>query len=110
MDPLTAPVATCTSLEELRAHLDALDRRIIAALAQRAAYAREAARFTSIDTIGPGGRARAEAAVVRARALARQAGADAELVEAVYRVLAEADNRPEQVMHDVLQAEAMRAR
>lgn len=110
MDPLTVPTATCTSPEELRAHLDALDRRIIAALAQRAAYTGEAARFTTTDRSGLGGRARADALVARARALARQVGADPELVEAVYRVLADAEHRPGQVMHDVLQAEAMRAR
>lgn len=110
MDPLTVPAASCTSPEELRAHLDALDRRIIAALTQRAAYTREASRFTSTGKSGLGGRARAEALVARVRALAGQLGGDPDLVEAVYRVLADAEHRPGPVMHDVLQAEAMLAR
>lgn len=75
---------TCSSLEEVRACIDDVDRRLVAALAQRHRYVLQAARFkqTDADVRAP---ARVEQVIAKVRALAGTEGVDPDLVEALYR-------------------------
>jgi isochorismate pyruvate lyase len=79
-------VPACTSLEEVRERIDALDRQMVPLLAERFAYARQAASFKSSAAEVPAP-ARAEQVVANARALARSHGASEAAVEQVYRAM-----------------------
>ena len=76
----------CESLDEVRAQIDRLDRAIVELLAERGGYVRQAARFkkTSADVRAP---ARVEQVIAKVRALADELGADADVVERVYRAM-----------------------
>jgi isochorismate pyruvate lyase len=79
-------VDECNSLDEVRSQIDRIDHELVKLIAERGAYVRQAARFkaTTQDVRAP---ARVEVVVRRVRALAMEAGADPELVEAVYRTM-----------------------
>jgi phenylalanyl-tRNA synthetase alpha chain len=74
------------TIDEVRACIDEVDGRIVKLLAERRAYALEAARFKrpSEEVRVP---AREEQVVAHVRALAREAGIEADLVEGLYRHL-----------------------
>jgi isochorismate pyruvate lyase len=76
----------CESLDEVRAQIDRLDREIVALLAERGDYVRQAARFkkTSADVAAP---ARVEQVIGKVRGLAGEKGADPVVVERVYRAM-----------------------
>jgi isochorismate pyruvate lyase len=76
----------CQSLEEVREQIDRLDRRMVALLAERGEYVRQAARFkkTTQDVAAP---ARVEQVIAKVRGLAGESGADAEVIEKVYRAM-----------------------
>ncbi|MDQ4099505.1 MAG: chorismate mutase, partial [Chloroflexota bacterium] len=74
----------CRNLAEVREQIDQIDRQLVALLAERGAYVRQAARFkrTAEDVAAP---RRVEQVVERVRGLAMDNGVDADLVEEVYR-------------------------
>jgi isochorismate pyruvate lyase len=75
-------------MEEVRAGVDALDRRIVALLAERMRYIEAAARIkVSRDTVRD--EARKAAVIDHARAVAAELGFPPELAGAVYEVLVE---------------------
>lgn len=76
----------CRSLDDVRARIDAVDRQIVALLAERAGFVSQAARFkkTVDDVKAP---ARVEHVIAKVRALAEEQGADPALVERVYRTM-----------------------
>ena len=77
------------TMAEVRRHIDEIDRRIIALLAERGGYVEQAARIKKaraeiVD------RARIEDVVARARAAAVEAGLDPAIAESVYRPMIDA--------------------
>jgi isochorismate pyruvate lyase len=77
------PAADCNTMEEVRAGVDALDRRIVALLAERMRYIEAAARIkVSRDTVRD--EARKAAVIDHARAGAAELGFPPELAGAVY--------------------------
>lgn len=76
----------CASLEEVRAHIDTLDRRIVGLLAERGGYVKQAARFkkSDADVRAP---QRVEQIIAKVTELARELGADPAVVERVYRTM-----------------------
>ena len=76
----------CASLDELRGHIDRLDREIVKLLAERGRYVVQAARFkkTTADVHAP---ARVEQVVANVRKYAVEYGAPSDVVERGYRVL-----------------------
>lgn len=86
---LTIPVQHCDTMQDVRRHIDALDDRIIALLAERSGYVAQAARIKQdagqiFD--GP----RIEFIVERVRAAARELGAPEQVAEATYRAMIDA--------------------
>ena len=82
-------VKHCDTMAEVRQHIDALDDRIVALLAERSGYVAQAARIKQradqiVDT------ARIEFIVERVRAQAREAGAPEAVMEATYRAMIDA--------------------
>ena len=70
-------IAQCTSLAEVRHHIDLLDRELVALIAARGAYVRQAAGFKKS----------AEEVPAKVNALAIEAGADAAVVDATWRAM-----------------------
>ncbi|MEO8024648.1 chorismate mutase [Polaromonas sp.] len=82
-------IKRCETMTEVRQHIDALDDRIVALLAERGAYVAQAARIKQradqiVDT------ARIEFIVDRVRLKARKAGASEVVMEATYRAMIDA--------------------
>lgn len=85
----TPTVRHCETMADVRRHIDALDDRIVALLAERGAYVAQAARIKQradqiLDT------ARIEFIVDRVRAQAREAGASEAVMETTYRAMIDA--------------------
>ncbi|MCY1453722.1 Isochorismate pyruvate lyase [compost metagenome] len=76
----------CKNLDEVRAQIDSLDRRIVALLSERGAYVRQAARFKR-DKAEVEASQRVAAVIARVRALAVESKGDEGVVEAVYRAM-----------------------
>jgi isochorismate pyruvate lyase len=76
----------CTSIEEVRAAIDALDREIVSALGERFQYVKAITRFkkTEEDVRAPD---RRRQVLSQRRAWAVEAGLDPDLVEQLYRML-----------------------
>jgi isochorismate pyruvate lyase len=89
---------SCDSLDQVRAQIDRLDRQIVALLAERGEYVRQAARFkkTSADVAAP---ARVEQVIAKVRTLASESGAEPAVVERVYRAMIAAFIETEQAEH-----------
>lgn len=88
-DLASAPMpAACTSMEEVRAGVDALDRTLVALLAQRQGYMEAAARIkpTANDVRVPW---RIEDVVEKVLKTAAEQGLSALIAEPVWRVLIE---------------------
>ena len=82
---LTA-VQHCDTMADVRQHIDALDNRIVALLAERSGYVAQAARIKqNSDQIFDG--PRIEFIIDRVRAQAREAGAPEAVMEATYRAM-----------------------
>lgn len=77
-------VVTCNSLEEVRSNIDAIDRKIVALIAERGSFVMQAARFkkSTADVKAP---QRVEQVISKVRALAHDLGANPDVTEAVYR-------------------------
>jgi isochorismate pyruvate lyase len=83
---LKTPVQHCATMDDVRTHIDALDERIVALLAERSGYVAQAGRIkTRADQIVDNGRI--EFIVQRVRALATLQGAPEEVAEATYRAM-----------------------
>ena len=76
----------CTTLEEVRAEIDRLDRQVIALLGQRFAYVRAAAKFKTSET-GVRAPERFEAMLRERRRWAEEAGLSPDAIEQMYRDL-----------------------
>ncbi len=83
-DPAYVPL--CATLAEVRDGIDALDVQIVELLAQRGRLVKDAARFKR-DSFQVSAPARQQQVFDKVRALAEQAGAYPEVVEAAYRAL-----------------------
>lgn len=78
--------AECSSIEEVRAAIDAIDHEIVTALGLRSQYVKAITRFkkTTEDVRAP----ERQATVIRQRrAWAAEVGLDPDVVEKVYRLL-----------------------
>ena len=83
-DPAYVPL--CASLAEVRENIDRLDRQIVALLAERGRYVKDAARFKR-DAFQVSAPQRQQEVIDKVKALAEQQGAYPEVVEAAYRAL-----------------------
>lgn len=85
----TPTIQHCDSMADVRRHIDALDDRIVALLAERGGYVAQAARIKQradqiLDT------ARIEFIIDRVRTQAREASASEAVMEATYRAMIDA--------------------
>lgn len=95
------PLHLCTSLDEVRAHIDELDRHIVGLLAQRGAYVQQAARFkrSTTEVQAP---QRVAQVIAKVTALATELGADPQVTEQVYRAMIAAFIEAELTHHAAL--------
>jgi isochorismate pyruvate lyase len=82
-------MAHCKSLDDVRAHIDRLDRQIVPLLAERATYVAQAPIFkeTKHQVVD---RDRIEEVISKVRHLAIEEGCDPALVENIYRAMIDA--------------------
>lgn len=94
-------VVACTSLDEVRLHIDRLDRQLVALVAERGAYVMQAARFkkSPAEVAAP---QRVARVVDQVRALALEQGADPTVVEAIWRAMIGAFIEVERSAHAAL--------
>ena len=79
-------VEHCDTMADVRRHIDALDDRIVALLAERSGYVAQAARIKQrADQVYD--QARIDFIIERVRAQAREAGAPEAVMEATYRAM-----------------------
>ena len=79
-------VEHCDTMAEVRQHIDALDDRIVALLAERSGYVAQAARIKQrADQVYD--QARIDFIVDRVKAMARAQGAPEAVMEATYRAM-----------------------
>jgi isochorismate pyruvate lyase len=86
-DPRPAP-ADCTTMAQVRVGVDALDRLLVAVLAERQRYMDAAARIKQ-DRAAVRDDARIEDVVAKVKAAAREAGLSEDIAEPVWRTLIE---------------------
>jgi isochorismate pyruvate lyase len=91
----------CTSIEEVRQHIDRIDRDVVALLARRGNLVTQAAAFkkTTDDVRAP---ARVEQVISKVRAIANDSGASPDVVERVYRAMISAFIDEELKTHSAL--------
>ncbi len=79
-------VINCTSIEEARSNIDRIDRQIVALLAERGSFVKQAARFkkTTDDVKAP---QRVEQVIAKVTALSQELGANTSVTEQVYRAM-----------------------
>ena len=83
-DPAYVPL--CANLAQVRENIDRLDRQIVALLAERGRYVKDAARFKR-DAFQVSAPQRQQEVLDKVKALAEKEGAYPEVVEAAYRAL-----------------------
>jgi isochorismate pyruvate lyase len=88
----------CNNLAEVRENIDALDRKIVALLAERGRYVKDAARFKR-DSFQVSAPQRQQEVLDKVAALAEKEGAYPEVVRAAYRMLIAGFIAREQVDH-----------
>ncbi|MGO2449837.1 chorismate mutase [Pseudomonas taetrolens] len=93
----------CTSLEQVREHIDGLDRKIVSLIAERGAYVSQAAGFKK-DSEAVKAPQRVEQVIAKVRSLAQELGANADITESVYRAMIAAFIQQELAEHSALQA------
>lgn len=96
------PIAPCASLDDVRLHIDRVDRQLLALVAERGAYVRQAARFkrNAGEVAAP---QRVAQVIGRLTALAGEIGADPAVVEATWRAMIAAFIAAEQAEHAAMQ-------
>jgi len=78
----------CDTLEEVRAHIDRVDKAIVPLLCERNHYVQQAAKIKGdIDAVRVP--VRIEGVVRKVRAIALERGTDPDVVEAIYRAMIE---------------------
>jgi isochorismate pyruvate lyase len=79
-------VQDCKTLEEVRHNIDRIDCQMIALMAERGGFVRQAARFkkTTDDVKAP---QRVEQVISKVKGLAEELGASPVIAEKVYRVM-----------------------
>lgn len=79
-------IETCQDIEQVRAHIDRIDRQIVTLLAERGAYVKQAAKFkkTTADVKAP---QRVEQVISKVTALAIELEANPTVTEQVYRAM-----------------------
>ncbi|MBS0215417.1 MAG: chorismate mutase [Proteobacteria bacterium] len=79
-------ITICNSLDDVRSNIDRIDRQIVAHLAERGSYVKQAARFkkSENDVRAP---QRVEQVIGKVVALDRELGANTDITEQVYRVM-----------------------
>lgn len=95
----------CTSIEEVRQHIDRIDRDVVALLARRGHFVTQAAAFkkTTDDVRAP---ARVEQVISKVREMANDSGASPDVVERVYRAMISAFIDEELKAHSALKAQS----
>lgn len=83
-DPAYVPL--CANLAEVRENIDRLDGQIVALLAERGRYVKDAARFKR-DAFQVSAPQRQQEVIDKVKALAEKEGAYPEVVEAAYRAI-----------------------
>ena len=80
------PPDECTGLDQIRAGMDAVDRQIVALIAERVPFVRAAAKFktSSANVAAPD---RVAAVLKTRREWAEKAGLDGDVIEGLYRDL-----------------------
>jgi len=91
----------CTSLEEVRTHIDRLDQQIVTLLAKRGGYVSQAARFKN-DTDSVKAPQRVEQVIAKVREISQAVGANPEVTEQVYRAMIAAFIQQELAEHAAL--------
>jgi isochorismate pyruvate lyase len=101
-------VPACASLDEVRSNIDRIDRQIVACLAERGGYVRQAAKFkkTTDEVAAP---RRVEQVMGKVGALAEELGADPFVTEQVYRAMISAFIQAELAEHAALGGDEARA-
>lgn len=96
-----ANVVECTSLEQVRECIDRIDRQLVALLAERGGYVKQAARFknTTADVKAP---QRVEQVIAKVKSLASDLGASPLVTEQVYRAMIAAFIEAELAEHAAL--------
>lgn len=96
-------MVTCTPLEEVRRHIDHIDRDLVSLLARRGNLVNQAAAFkkTTAEVRAP---SRVEDVIANVRAVAEECGASAEVVEKVYRAIIAAFIEEELSAHAALKS------
>jgi isochorismate pyruvate lyase len=84
--PQAAGGTCCETLGEVRSNIDRIDRQIVALIAERGSYVREAARFKA-NPAAVEDKARVEQIITKLRGLAAEDQAPPDVVEATYRAL-----------------------
>ena len=79
-------IAPCASLAEVRLHIDRLDRQLVALIAERGAYVRQAAGFKKTAAEVPAPQRVAEV-LARVEAMALESGAEPAVVDATWRAM-----------------------
>jgi isochorismate pyruvate lyase len=76
----------CNSIEEVRWNIDRIDRQIVALIAERGGYVKQAVQFkkTTDDVRAP---QRVEEVIQKVKALAAEFGGDSKVTEEVYRAM-----------------------
>ena len=79
----------CRTMEELRAGIDEIDRRIVALLAERVRFIDRAAEIKAAADIPARVPARVEEVVLKVKRAAESSGMDADLAEKIWREMIE---------------------
>ena len=95
----------CASIEEVRSNIDRFDRQIVALLAERGIFVKQAARFkkTTDDVKAP---QRVEQVIAKVTALSQELGANPSVTEQVYRAMVSSFINAELTEHAALNTKA----
>ena len=91
----------CTSLNEVRAHIDRIDGQLVALIAERGAYVRQAAAFKTSASEVPAPQ-RVAQVLAKVDVLAVELGAERAVVEATWRAMIAAFIEVERLAHAAL--------
>lgn len=94
-------IEQCNSLEQVRAEIDRVDRQMLALLAVRGGYVKQAAYFKRCAAEVPAPQ-RVEQVIAKVTDLAREIGADSAVAEATWRAMIAAFIQSELATHAAL--------
>lgn len=101
-------IQSCDSIEQVRSNIDRIDQQLVALLAERGAYVKQAAAFktSTADVRAP---QRVEQVIGKVVALAHSLGANPTVTEQVYRAMISGFIDSELAEHAALQGVANQA-